>query len=470
MPIDNQTLDKAGIGDPFTKRVTELGDREASLSKRAEDVQGQQAQSASETARLTKERGEAVAPAREALATRAKDMPASKADEERMPDYQRPTMDPKEMHEAFGLIMGAAMLTGAVSRTPYYGAMEAMTGAMNGFMKADAHVVEESIKTFTTHANAIKDRNAQKRRELDDAWKKYSNDLSGLKTELELIAARYDDPIAAQAAKSKSLSEIQKTIDANMKSTDTAINRMFQVKSTAESAAARLQESKDKRSEAGGGVQFSEQDVKYWTEVLQKGGSLPPRLATTPAGKKLVAEVMQGVSRGGVSPEEMLSNQAEFGGEKSAQRTLGTRAANMGMAVNEATQFADLALEAAIKVPRVDFVPLNQLTEYVKKKRASPEQAAFVAANRSFINAYAAAVSRSGGKTVHDTMEAGEMLQTAQGHDAYKAVIVQLKKEMAAAAKSPDVVKGELRRGKPAGAVPHEPSDDVDALIKKYAP
>lgn len=233
---------------------------------------------------------------------------------------------------------------------------------------------------------------------------------------------------------------------------------------SAEASKARAQAMADRVKQAGSLAGFENEDVAYWAEVMEKGGTLPPRLANTPGGKALTTEVMKSVARSGVTPTAMLSNQAEFGSEKSAQRTLGTRAANMGMAVNEASQFADLALEAAGKVSRTNFVPLNKVVQMVQTNTASPEQAAFVAANVSFVNAYAAAVSRSGGKTVHDTQEAKAMLDTAQGHDAYKAVIAQLKREMAAAAKSPEIVKGDLRRDK--GAAPRAPSKDLPPGFK----
>jgi hypothetical protein len=141
-------------------------------------------------------------------------------------------------------MMVASALMGVVGRSPFTSTMTAMTGVMDGFTKADDKLVAESLKTFDTNLQVIKERNNQKRRAVEDAWKKYSNDLQGLKMELELIASKYDDPLALQASRSKSLTEMQKLIDANVRSIDSAIARMEQTRASIEAARARSDEAR----------------------------------------------------------------------------------------------------------------------------------------------------------------------------------------------------------------------------------
>jgi hypothetical protein len=149
--------------------------------------------------------------------------------------------------------------------------------------------------------------------------------------------------------------------------------------------------------------------------------------------------------RQGMTGEELAAATAEFEGAKAGQRTLGTKTANIEMAVNEAAQFADLALEASEKFPRGKFVPINRALAAYKGNTGDPAVRAFGAANTSFINAYARAVSPSGSPTVSDKDHAREMLSTADGPVAYAAVIKQLQAEMAAAQKSPGQVKKDMR-------------------------
>lgn len=177
------------------------------------------------------------------------------------------------------------------------------------------------------------------------------------------------------------------------------------------------------------------------------------------------------------TPEHLAVMGAEFKGMEAAQRTAGTREAQLGFAVSELANFVPLASAASDKVPRSGFKPINQLIQS-GENQWSPEQAAFVAANRSVINAFAQVASR-GVPTVHSTEEAEKMLNTAQSHDAYKAVLKQLQLEARAAQNAPKDVRKDLsehieNRGKgpvatPAapGATPKAPPS-LDDLLKKY--
>lgn len=214
---------------------------------------------------------------------------------------------------------------------------------------------------------------------------------------------------------------------------------------------------------AGGG--FSEKDVAYWTEVLQKGGSLPPRLATTPGGKLLMQQVMKGTARGDVSPKDMLANQAEFMGEKAGQRTLGTRTANIEMAATEAAGLSGLALKASDEWERTGIKSLNDLEKYAQGKTASPTLRRFVAANTSFINAYARAINPQGVGTVADKEHAREMLEVGFAKGDYAAAIDQLQSEISVAQTSPSKVKESMReRFVGGGARKAAPQEALDYL------
>jgi hypothetical protein len=172
--------------------------------------------------------------------------------------------------------------------------------------------------------------------------------------------------------------------------------------------------------------------------------------------KNLVAlrnEVRKQAQAQGMTGKDLAASVAEFEGVKSGERALGTRTAQAGMAVNEADQFADIALEASNSVPRSQFVPANKALNAYQTNTGDPKIVAFGAATNSLINAYARAVSPSGTPTVSDKEHAREMLNTAQTPEQYASVIGMMKREMAAAQRSPGQVRAEFRdavtRGKP---------------------
>lgn len=153
----------------------------------------------------------------------------------------------------------------------------------------------------------------------------------------------------------------------------------------------------------------------------------------------------------GMSPGDVNAAMNEFQGLQQASRTLGARSANIDVAAEELAQFILPAEKASAAVPRTNFVPINRLIQ-LGEAQWSPEQAAFVAANRSVINAFAGLASR-GVPTVHGTEEAEKMLSTAQTHEQYKAVLKQLWTEAQAAIEATKNVRKHVRE-----AVTGEPS------------
>lgn len=160
---------------------------------------------------------------------------------------------------------------------------------------------------------------------------------------------------------------------------------------------------------------------------------------------KLRKEVTkQGLERG-MSGSDIAATNASYKGDVAGERTLGTQQARVGMAVNEASQFADIALKASDAFPRGNFVPANKAIQAYDNNTSDPNLAAFAMANLSLANAYATAVGK-GTPTDSARKEALDHLSTLGGPDAYKAAVGQLLKETKAANLSPSVVKEELRR------------------------
>jgi hypothetical protein len=161
------------------------------------------------------------------------------------------------------------------------------------------------------------------------------------------------------------------------------------------------------------------------------------------AKAQIIAAYTKLAKERGMSPGDVNAAINEFQGLQQASRTLGTRSANIDVAAEELAQFIGPAEKASAAVPRVNFVPINRLIQ-LGQSQWSPEQAAFVAANRSVINAFAGLASR-GVPTVHSTEEAEKMLSTAFTHDQYSATLRMLWQEAQAAIQATKNVRGHVR-------------------------
>lgn len=185
--------------------------------------------------------------------------------------------------------------------------------------------------------------------------------------------------------------------------------------------------------------------LDYWANVIKNGGSMPPGLARGKAGSEFVRDVTKRAALGNVSPEELMSNQAEFLGEKAGQRTVGTRQANIQIAATEANKMMPIALEASNAVNRTQYPTLNSILLAVEKGTGDENVVRLATANNAIINAYSRAISPSGVPTVHDKQHAREILESAYSKGQYAAAIDMMQREMAAALASPASVKSSMR-------------------------
>jgi len=193
--------------------------------------------------------------------------------------------------------------------------------------------------------------------------------------------------------------------------------------------------------------------------VMQNLGRGAQGAANVVALRETIARVAEGR---GLSGADIAAKQSEFMGMNAAQRALGTRQANFGLAKSEAYEMADLITETSQNVSRTQFMPINKALNAYNTNTGGTEIREFGAALNSFINAYARAISPVGTPTVSDKDHARAMLSTADSHEQVVAIMGQLKKEMEAAGRAPGIVKKEIREGfakdnagggaKPAGA------------------
>jgi len=151
----------------------------------------------------------------------------------------------------------------------------------------------------------------------------------------------------------------------------------------------------------------------------------------------------------GISGPDIAAINAQYFGTRAGERALGTRSANIDMAVSEANQLVPLALDASAKVNRTNYPSLNTVLIAAAKGTGDPNVVKLGVATNSLINTYARAINPSGVPTVSDKEHARELLENAWSKGQYSAAVSQLKLEMDAAAQSPDIVRERLRNAIP---------------------
>jgi hypothetical protein len=211
--------------------------------------------------------------------------------------------------------------------------------------------------------------------------------------------------------------------------------------------------------------------VNFWAELKANGGDLPPRFSQI-VGKEMAADVFKAAAGIG-TPNDQIANAAAVGGLKAGARSVGTRAANFGLAKSEAYTMADLVTEASGLVSRTSFMPINKALISWKTNTGDVEVRKFGAALNSFIQAYARAISPIGVPTVSDKDHAREMLSAADSHAQVVGVISQLKKEMDAAGVAPGIVRKEQREaalnlGADRDTAAKKPPPAVGAVLKGH--
>lgn len=155
----------------------------------------------------------------------------------------------------------------------------------------------------------------------------------------------------------------------------------------------------------------------------------------------------------GVDASQILQGVQNVKADNRTFVELGAREGKIAPAVQEAQNFAQIALDASDKVPRDKFVPWNKLKNMSESQMSDPDLAAFKAANTSLINAYARAVG-GGTVTVHGQEEGEKMLSTATDNASYKAVVAQILKETQGALHSPSQVRESLHNNSTNNAQP----------------
>lgn len=162
---------------------------------------------------------------------------------------------------------------------------------------------------------------------------------------------------------------------------------------------------------------------------------------------KRAAEV--GVQKYGsaeAASEHLRAAQAEFEGQKAAERTAAQRLTSISIATQDAANLLGPMEKASDLVPRGQFPKVNEFKQFLAKESGDPNIRQFQASVTSFISAYTRALSPTGVPTDNARDRAFSLLSTADSPAAFKAVVKQLQTEMDAVLRAPVQVLVRLRQ------------------------
>jgi hypothetical protein len=176
-------------------------------------------------------------------------------------------------------------------------------------------------------------------------------------------------------------------------------------------------------------------------QILQGAKGIKTGYGRGAQGPENIAKIDAAVARlakeRNISPSELVQRGIDLVGDTSRERTAATQEARMAAAGIEAQGALKLGKEASDAVPRTKWVAVNKAIQAYQSNTSDPDLKKFGAANLTIINTYARAINPNGVGTVADKEHASEMLKTADGPEAYNAVIEQLNKEIEMAHNAP---------------------------------
>jgi len=177
-----------------------------------------------------------------------------------------------------------------------------------------------------------------------------------------------------------------------------------------------------------------------------KAGDTTWRQRLAPGDVRAVLEMLsKDKAEGKTSAEAILAAQTELKGLGAQERAMGTRAATVSMASNEALKMMDITLDKMKAVGPTDFIPANKAINAYNRNTGDPKIKAYGAALNSLVNAYSRAVSPTGAATVSDKEHARELLDAADSPEQVQAVIETMKQEMEAARAAPREARKQVR-------------------------
>lgn len=423
------------------------------------------------------------------------------------PPPQTANTDPLQ---AFGQpAMWLAAFGSLMTRRPFVNAIQAAGAVLNSTHQQDQQVAQRNYETWKVQSdNAVKLAKYEQ-----DAFKaavgRYSSDARAGEAELKTVMSAFQAQPLMQVYEREGMEGVTKYLkmhDSRLIATEKGMNELGEHITDQQAQRKALTAWTEANPEAAKNPTFANaarHTIKSGGIPNEQGMPEPKPKAKPTADdllgdddRKLMAEqylagdksVFQNIGRGAQGSEnirllrgdiarlaaernmsgaDIAARIAEFNGITAGERALGTRTAQIGMAVNEAKALVPLALEASAKVSRTDFPSINSIILAGERKTGDENAVRLGIATNSLINIYARAISPTGTPTVSDKDHARELLGDAWTQGQYRAGVDQLMKELNAASTSPGAVRAEFREAVHSG---RDPISDSASKVPPVAP
>jgi len=373
------------------------------------------------------------------------------------PNLQSVPPAPRQQYEdpmkAFGSpAVILATLGSLFTRHPLKVAFDSAAAAIDGFHKGDKEKAELEQKNWQEATEAAVNQNRMELEKYQAAWKETEHNVSERFAKMQAIAAGVKDEVMLSGLKTGNLDLIWKTLEQRQ----TAMDKLVQFQTQEKDRQERLHMQRERMDIA-----------KQQLETGYLSDDAVDRMARqyVEAGDRTVKQnVGRGAASGAnlarlndriahwqeelkVSPQEQAARISKFGGEQAYQRTAGTYAARVETASNEVLQNAPMALESAKELmgQGAEWVPINRLIRQYERGTSDPTYYKFAANNNALKTAYVRAMNPTGVPRIAERAEiaADGLLDNATSFTAYKTVVEQILREVAASKRAIAAVRDE---------------------------
>jgi hypothetical protein len=168
---------------------------------------------------------------------------------------------------------------------------------------------------------------------------------------------------------------------------------------------------------------------------------------------------------GKISPQDLLTKQAEFKALSSAEQTAGRRSAQADMAAFEARNMLSIVSQTSKKVSRTEYPTINALIEAAQKGTGNTDVIQLGNYITSLINSYTRAINPNGVGTVEDKRAAHDMLDKAYADGQIDAALQAMDYEIQQALTAPGQTMESIRQTWGGGGLSPQPE-----TYKPWAP
>lgn len=146
----------------------------------------------------------------------------------------------------------------------------------------------------------------------------------------------------------------------------------------------------------------------------------------------------------GIDAKGIITNSAQNAGLVSSARALGTKETHFGVAEKAMEESLPIAQAASDAVPRTDWLFVNKLVQAGQTQHTNPALKRFLIATDTAAKDYARTINPTGALRESDIEYARKILSTADGPEAYRQALDQLRIEASVMHRAIKRQKGEL--------------------------